>query len=110
MCHLGPPKAPSDLILKPALTLEWNRPPTNISQPENVPVSYNVMINRTGGGERNFQSTTSMTSISVHFLEEMLTAEGSQCVEFEFFVSATNDAGTGSPAKILDTVPICKDL
>ena len=56
----------------------------------------------------NFQNTTSETSFSVQFLEEMLAVVGSQCVEFEFFVIATNEAGSGPSARILDTVPVCE--
>ena len=108
MYHSDRPKPPGDLILEPALTLEWNRPASNIPGPENVAVNYTVMINSTDDSGMNFLNVTSMTSISVHFLEEILVAEGSQCVEFEFSVSATNDAGTGPPAILLDTVPICK--
>ena len=56
----------------------------------------------------NFRNFTSDTSFSVQFLEDMLRDSGSECIEFEFFVSATNDAGTGPMAGIKDTVPICK--
>ena len=102
------PEAPGELMLEPTLTLlEWARP-GNIPGPGNVDVNYTVVINRTDNSGMTFQYVTSMTSFSVQFLEEMLTAEGRQCVEFEFFVSATNDAGTGPFARILDTVPICK--
>ena len=99
--------APGDLILEPALTLEWTRP-TNIPGPENVDVNYTVIINSTKDSGMIYQNVTSMTSLSVQFLEEIISSQGSQCVEFEFIVSATNDAGTGPPARILDTVPICK--
>ena len=56
----------------------------------------------------NTVNITTETDISVRFLENVLATEGSQCVEFEFFVSGTNDAGTGPPVSILDTVPICE--
>ena len=103
------PEVPNDLDLEPALTLEWNRP-LNIPGPENIAVNYTVTINSIDGSGMNFQNVTSMTSISVRFLEEILITQGSECVEFEFFVSATNDAGTGPSARIQDTVPICKLL
>ena len=107
MAYTVAPESPGNLLLQPALTLEWIRP-TNIPGPGNVDVNYTVAINSTEENGMNFINVTSMTSLSVRFLEEILTAQGSECVEFEFFVSATNDAGTGPPAKILDTVPICK--
>ena len=98
---------PGDLILEPALTLEWKRP-TNIPTHENVTVNYTVTINSTEEDGMNFVNVTSHTSLSVHFLEEILIAQRSECVEFEFSVSATNDAGTGPLTRILDTIPICK--
>ena len=88
----------------PSLMLVWDRP-TNV--PSEVSITYTVEINSTDGS-MSFQNITSETTFSVHFLEEMLPVAGSQCVEFEFFVSATNDAGTGPTVRILDTVPICK--
>ena len=84
--------------------LVWDRP-TNV--PSEVNITYTVEINSTDGS-MSFQNITSETTFSVHFLEEMLPAIGSQCVEFEFFVSATNDAGTSPAFRILDTVPICE--
>ena len=84
--------------------LVWDRP-TNV--PNEVNITYTVEINSTDGS-MSFQNITSETTFSVHFLEEILPAVGSQCVEFEFFVFATNDAGTGPTVRILDTVPICK--
>ena len=103
------PEAPGNLILEPALTLEWTRPIIgNIPGPENVNISYTVVINSTEDNGLSYQNVTSMTSLSVHFVEEIISAQGSQCVEFEFIVSATNDAGTGPSTSILDTVPICK--
>ena len=103
------PEAPGNLILEPALTLEWTRPTIgNIPGPENVNISYTIVINSTEDNGLSYQNVTSMTSLSVHFVEEIISAQGSQCVEFEFIVSATNDAGTGPSTSILDTVPICK--
>ena len=87
---------PGDLILEPALTLEWKRP-TNIPTHENVTVNYTVTINSTEEDGMNFVNVTSHT-----------IAQRSECVEFEFSVSATNDAGTGPLTRILDTIPICK--
>ena len=100
------PNAPGNLRLVPAapsLTLEWDRP-TNV--PDRVPVTYQVEINSTGGSGMNFVNITTLTSLSVHFLEELLTT--GQCVMFDFFVRASNDAGTSPLAGIVDTVPICE--
>lgn len=103
------PGAPDNLILQPALTLEWTRPTIgDIPGPENIKINYTVIINSTEDDGLNFKNITSMTSISLLFLEEIIFAQGSQCVEFEFIVSATNDAGTGPSTSILDTIPICK--
>ena len=56
----------------------------------------------------NFRNITSETSFSVQFLEDMLQLTDGECVEFQFFVFATNDAGSGPLARLKDTVPICK--
>ena len=58
----------------------------------------------------NYQNVTEMLSLSVFFLEEIISSQGSQCVEFEFIVTATNDAGTGPPIRLMDTVPICESV
>ena len=104
-----PPEAVREFILEPALTLEWSRP-TNIPGPEDVDVSYTITINSIEDvvPPMNYQNVTSMTSLSVLFLEEIISAQGSQCVEFEFIINATNDAGTGPSMRFVDTVPICK--
>ena len=104
-----PPEAPRDFILEPSLTLEWTRP-TNIPGPENVDVNYTITINSIDDGvpPMNYQNFTSMTLLSVLFLEEIISVQGSQCVEFEFIINATNDAGTGPSTRLIDTVPICK--
>ena len=106
---LDPPEAPRDFIIEPALTLEWSRP-TNIPGPENVNVTYTITINSIEDDvpPMNYQNSTSMTSLSVVFLEEIISAQGNQCVEFEFIISATNDAGTGPSTRFIDTVPICE--
>ena len=76
--------------------------------PSQVAVNYTVEINSTDDNGMNFQNTTLETVFSVSFLETMLRGMDGECMEFEFFVSATNDAGTGPPVSLLDTVPICK--
>ena len=105
------PDAPSnvgDLDLQPSLSLEWSRP----SDPPftEVNTNYTVEINATEEDGMSFRNFTSDTSLSVQFLEDMLQRLGSDCVEFEFSVSATNDAGTGPLRTIKDTVPICKSM
>ena len=56
----------------------------------------------------NTVNITTETDISVRFLENVLATEGSQCVEFEFFVTGMNDAGIGQTVRIFETVPICE--
>ena len=103
----GPPEAVKDLDIEPSLTLVWTRPTNSLDQ---IDITYTVEINATdeSSAVMNVRNTTSETSFSVQFLEEMLAVVGSQCVEFEFFVIATNEAGTGPSERILDTVPICE--
>ena len=109
MCiqHLDIPTAPTDFTIQPSLMLLWTRP-SNV--PLQVPTYYTIEINTTEDGGMNFRNFTSYTSLSVQFLEELLRDLESECVEFEFFVSATNDAGTGPSVRVVDTVPICKLL
>ena len=95
------------MTLKPDLTLEWKRL-IDIPTHDSITVNYTVVINSTEIEEMTFVNVTSMTSLSVRFLEEMLTARGNQCVEFEFTVSGMNEAGTGLPARITDTLPLCE--
>lgn len=104
--YSGSPSAPGNLQLVPAdptLMLEWVRP-ANV--PIEVPVTYLVEINSTDGNGMNFRNVTSSTSLSVHFLEVLLAA--GQCIMYEFFVSGSNEAGSGDLAVIVDTVPICE--
>ena len=75
--------------------------------PNEVDITYIVEINSTDN-TMNFKNTTSETTISLLFLEEMLPLVGRVCVEFEFFISATNDAGVSPVVRIMDTVPICE--
>ena len=98
-----------DLELKPDLTLEWKRR-TGIPIHDSSTVNYTVVINGTEIKEMTFVNFTSMMSLSVRFLEEMLTARGNQCVEFEFSVSGMNEAGTGLPVRITDTLPLCERI
>ena len=101
------PTAPNDFTLEPSLTLLWTRP-SNV--PLQVSTYYTVEINATEDGGMKFKNFTSDTSLSVQFLEKLLSDLESECVEFEFFVRATNDAGTGPSVRVVDTVPICKLL
>ena len=73
-----------------------------------MPISYTIESNATDGSGMNFRNFTSDTSFSVQFLEDLLRDLGSECVEFEFFVFATNDAGSGPLMREMDTVPICE--
>ena len=104
------PGAVQDLDILPSLSLVWSRPSVPPFTQLQVPTNYTIEINATDQDGMNFINFTSDTSLSVQFLEDMLRDLGSECVEFEFFVSATNDAGTGPSVRVLDTVPICKLL
>ena len=99
----------SDLVLKPDLTLEWKRL-IGIPVHESIGLNYTVVINSTKNSEMTFEIVTSMTSLSIAFLEEILTAQGSECVQFEFSVCSMTEAGTGQPTRITETLPICERI
>lgn len=109
LCSLPsvPPDVPGNLVLIPdisELTLEWDRP-TNV--PPQIPITYLIEINSTEENGTNFPPlNTTSTSMSIHFIEELLTP--GDCYMFEFYVSGSNEAGSGSLAWIVDTVPICE--
>jgi hypothetical protein len=102
--------APGNLTLVPSdptLTLEWDRPVSNSSIP--VPLTYIVDINSTDPSvDMNFRNMTSELRLSIHFLEVLLSPAPGQCIMFSFSVSASNIAGVGEAATIIDTVPICE--
>ena len=108
--YLASPSASTNLQLSllPSLTLEWSRPSVPAFTQLQVPISYTVEINATEESGMSFTNITSDTSLSVQYLEDMLRDSERECVEFEFIVSATNDAGTGPLATIQDTIPICE--
>ena len=95
------------LTLQPSLMLQWSRP---LNVPSQVPISYTIESNATDGSGMNFRNITSETSFSVQFLENMVLATDSECVEFQFIVTPANGAGTGPLARVVDTVPICKSM
>ena len=103
--NVDSPNVPVDLTLQPSLMLQWSRP---LNVPSQVPISYTIESNATDGSGMNFINITSETSFSVQFLEDMLQLTAGECVEFEFFVFATNDAGSGPLVRVMDTVPICE--
>ena len=98
-----------NLVLKPDLTLEWKRL-IDIPVHDNITMTYTVAINSTENHEISLVNVTSMTSLSIAFLEEILTAQGSECMQFEFSVSSTTEAGTGPPARITENLPICERI
>ena len=108
--YLASPSAPTNLRLSllPSLTLEWSRPSVPAFTQLQVPISYTVEINATEESGMNFVNVTSDPSLSVQYLEDMLRDSDRECVEFEFFVIASNEAGTGPLATIQDTIPICE--
>ena len=95
--------------MNPDLTLEWKRL-VDIPIHDNNILSYTVVINSTKISDITFVNVTTKTSLSINFLEEILTAQGSECVEFEIFVSGMNKAGVGAPARITETLPICERI
>ncbi len=87
------------------LTLVWDRPS---NAPSQVSTNYTLSIfNVTESGNMPFLNNNMITtSFSIHFLEESLL--GMPCQRFQFWVTAENDAGVGSPAIYNETVPVCK--
>ena len=98
-----------DLELLSSLRLQWSRPANlNVPTLSQVPITYTIESNATDGSGMNFRNITNETSFSVQFLEDILRDLGSECVEFQFFVFASDDAGSGPLTRVLDTVPICE--
>jgi len=84
------------------ITLSWSRP-QNI--PQSVSVSYLVEINSTMRSNVTYEPVrTSGTAVVIQ--EDVPELEG--CETFEFFVIASNDAGDSDPARIEETIPICR--
>ena len=90
------------------LILEWDRPS---NAPIEVAVNYTVTINSADENITVYNEnlyTVNQTSVSLQFLENQLRKDRADCIMFEFSVSGSNDAGTGQPTKIVDTIPLCK--
>ena len=92
------------------LVLEWDRP-DNV--PIEVVVNYTVIINSADENITVYNEnlhTVNQTSVSLQFLENRLRNDRTDhdCIMFEFSVSGSNDAGTGQPTGIVDTIPLCK--
>ena len=103
------PDVVSNLQLVPSkgdLILSWKRP-GNV--PEAVPINYTVIINNTDASSTSMNITNG-TSFSLRTLEDQVQNNNSpgMCVMFEFSVSGSNDAGSGQPNAVIDTIPICK--
>ena len=89
--------------------MEWKRP-AGIPIHDNITLNYTVVINSTEKSDMSFVNVTSMTSLSISFIEEILTTLGFECVEFEFSVSGTNLAGTGPSTRINESLPISERI
>ena len=96
------PETPGNLLLTTSLgniTLSWSRPP-NI--PDSVNVTYHVDINSTETNVTYVSLITAATSYS--FSENSIEF----CDTFNFYVTASNDAGDSNPATVKETIPLCK--
>ena len=94
------------MVSEDMLILVWGRP---ANAPAQIETNYMVMITSVMPGSTQYSPfifNSSTTSFSVHFLEE--AQAGKPCEEFQFFVSAENDAGEGDLAVYNETVPICE--
>lgn len=84
------------------ITLSWSRP---LNIPQSVSVFYLVEINSTMRPNVTYEPVrTSGTTVVIQ--EDVPELEG--CETFEFFVTASNDAGDSDPARIEETIPICR--
>ena len=103
------PEAPGNLTLDPnaeSLTLVWERPANALAQ---TTTTYNISIfNVTDSGNVLYEEAggQSATSYSIHTLEESL--HGMPCQQFQFLVTAENDAGVGITAVYNETLPLCE--
>ena len=96
------PEPPGNLLLISSngnITLSWSRPP-NI--PSSVNVTYHVDINST---------ETNATHVSLILTETSYTFSEKTvgyCYSFNFYVTASNDAGSSSTVTLKETIPLCK--
>ena len=90
------------------LILQWDRP-DNV--PGEVPVTYQVTVNSTNENVTSlYFPTINETFVSLQLLQDQLLNDSASgdCIMFEFYVSGSNDAGTGPLTTIVDTIPLCK--
>ena len=103
------PEAPGNLtldLIAGRLALVWERPVNALAQ---TITTYNISIfDVTDSGKVPYKGpeSQSATRYSIHALEKSL--HGMPCQQFQFLVTAENDAGVGITALYSETMPLCK--
>lgn len=96
------PRTPGNLLLTTSngnTTLSWSRPP-NI--PGSVNVTYLVNI---------YSTESNATYLSLILTDTSYTLSDKTveyCGTFNFYVIASNDAGSSNTATLKETIPLCK--
>ena len=106
-----PPISPVGLTLElsstphPTLFLVWTRP---FNVDPRVNITYTVEINSTQENGTSYGPFGNVreTSYPIDFPEALHSNRS--CEMYQFFVTATNGAGSSVPAKYLETLPISK--
>jgi len=84
------------------ITLSWSRP---FNIPQGVSVSYIVEVNSTMRSNVTYERVRTLST------SEVVPEDGPNflgCETFQFLVTASNEAGDSNPARIEETIPICK--
>lgn len=89
----------------PALSLVWDRP---INVDDRVDIVYTVEINSSRENGVNYGPFVNLTSTSflIDFPEALHSNKS--CQMYDFYVTATNGAGSSDPARYTETLPISK--
>ena len=82
------------------VTLTWSRP---LNIPQSVSVTY--VVKQTSITRPNVTHGPVNTSMTFAILRE---DDAMECETFTFIVTASNMAGVSTPARIKETIPICK--
>ena len=97
------PESPPNLMLTTIdgnVTLTWSRP---LNIPQSVSVTY--IVKQTSITRPNVTHEPVNTSMTFAILRE---DDAMECETFTFIVTASNVAGVSTPARIKETIPICK--
>ena len=97
------PVSPPNLMLTTIdgnVTLTWSRP---LNIPQSVSVTY--VVKQTSITRPNVIHGPVNTSMTFAILRE---DDAMECETFTFIVTASNMAGVSTPARIKETIPICK--